>query len=377
IRAVATTVDVVGALTAISFGGITSANLVDNSANEDVSGNWTFDNSVVIGNAGFASKELNIWAAGEQTTRLMLSEGATMGLWGLSLRYVGAGNFWSLRRHDNSADGVAVMSGTRTSSAVNFPGALTALSYGGITEANLLDKIAAETIAGAWNFPDAGIFIEAKGKLYHSGNTLRIQGLVNSNTFQLSMANSAGIEKALLFGDPNAGTGLYFAGGEKIVTLAGGVSITGDVGGTTIGGITEANLVDKTAAEDITGAWTFTVDPIIAEGVDINLAGPGGGRMRCESQSLADDATGTFTTEGDHKFCILVTNFDTTTMASWFHTRAQNVLILGQGSLCSIDNSVNPDTDTHLNVWGSGNTEISIKNRLGSTRTITLYTFSI
>ena len=136
-------------------------------------------------------------------------------------------------------------------------------THDGIADADLLDKSASEAVSGAWNFPDAGIFIEAKGKLYHSGSTFRIQGLVNSNTFQLSMANSAGVEKALLFGDPNDGTGLYFAGSEKLVTLAGGVSITGDVGGTTIGGITEANLVDKSAAESITARWTFESNPEI------------------------------------------------------------------------------------------------------------------
>jgi len=44
------------------------------------------------------------------------------------------------------------LTGTLTAAIANFSGAITALSYGGITEANLVDKSAAETISGAWDF---------------------------------------------------------------------------------------------------------------------------------------------------------------------------------------------------------------------------------
>lgn len=44
----------------------------------------------------------------------------------------------------------------------------------------------------------------------------------------------------------------------EILTLdATGATVVGDVSGTTIGGITEANLVDKSATETIAGTWTF------------------------------------------------------------------------------------------------------------------------
>lgn len=39
---------------------------------------------------------------------------------------------------------------------------------------------------------------------------------------------------------------------------ASGVTVVGDVSGTTIGGITEANLVDKSADETVAGDWTFS-----------------------------------------------------------------------------------------------------------------------
>jgi len=45
--------------------------------------------------------------------------------------------------------------------------------------------------------------------------------------------------------------------GNYDISIGGDIDVTGDVGGTTIGGITEANLLDKTAAETITADWTF------------------------------------------------------------------------------------------------------------------------
>ena len=48
---------------------------------------------------------------------------------------------------------------------------------------------------------------------------------------------------------------------------ASGVTAVGDVSGTTIGGITEANLVDKSASETIAGAWTFTSTPNLTNAV--------------------------------------------------------------------------------------------------------------
>ena len=46
-----------------------------------------------------------------------------------------------------------------------------------------------------------------------------------------------------------------------------GLTVVGDVAGTTIGGITQANLVDKAATESISGAWTFGTMPNLTNGV--------------------------------------------------------------------------------------------------------------
>lgn len=53
---------------------------------------------------------------------------------------------------DLVASASPTLTGTLTAAAANFSGALTALSYGGITEANLVDKSANETISGDWDF---------------------------------------------------------------------------------------------------------------------------------------------------------------------------------------------------------------------------------
>lgn len=44
------------------------------------------------------------------------------------------------------------------------------------------------------------------------------------------------------------------------------LSVTGDVSGTTIGGITQANLVDKTATETVSGTWNYTATPTVSGG---------------------------------------------------------------------------------------------------------------
>lgn len=44
----------------------------------------------------------------------------------------------------------------------------------------------------------------------------------------------------------------------KLATSATGITVTGDVAATTIGGITQANLLDKSATETVSGVWNFS-----------------------------------------------------------------------------------------------------------------------
>lgn len=108
---------------------------------------------------------------------------------------------------------------------------LTAATYGGITESNLVDKSTTETISDTWTFSD----------------------IKTTGTAEITGSATIGVNLGL--------TGDILVSGSAEVTgsatVGGDIDVTGDVGGATIGEITEANLLDKSATETITGAWTF------------------------------------------------------------------------------------------------------------------------
>ena len=117
------------------------------------------------------------------------------------------------------------LTGTLMAAAANFSGALTALSYGGITEANLLDKSAAETITGTWGF----------------------------------------------------------------------AAITA----TSYDGIAAADLVDKGAAETITGQWNFSTGPQVADielghASDTTLTRAAAGDVEVEGRAMLAHDDGAF-----------------------------------------------------------------------------------
>ena len=107
-------------------------------------------------------------------------------------------------------------------------------TIGGITEANLVDKSAAETVSGIWT---------------HSGSLLVTGVQTNSAVVTMTTNLNAG---GIITGDAGLVSGL-------------------DVSGTTIGGITEANLVDKSAEETVSGIWTHS-GALLVTGVQTNSA---------------------------------------------------------------------------------------------------------
>ena len=117
---------------------------------------------------------------------------------------------------------------------ITVAGALAATSYGGITEANLVDKSSAETVSGIWT---------------HSGALLVTGVQTNSAVVTMTTNLNAG---GIITGDAGLVSGL-------------------DVSGTTIGGITEANLVDKSAEETVSGIWTHS-GALLVTGVQTNSA---------------------------------------------------------------------------------------------------------
>jgi len=110
-------------------------------------------------------------------------------------------------------------------------------TIGGITEGNLVDKSAVEAISGAWTHSDD--FTVSGAADFVLGAGAACTGAVDTYTWDISAAG--------------AGSGF--------------ISFTA----TTIGGITEANLVDKTATEAISGAWTFSDDLTVSGVADFTL----------------------------------------------------------------------------------------------------------
>lgn len=113
--------------------------------------------------------------------------------------------------------------GTVTAAIISASGAITGASFGGITSANLVDKSAAESIAGTWTFTNL---------------------------------------------------------------------VGGTLTATTYGGIAQANLVDKSAAETVAGQWNFTTGPQVAD-LEVGHA---------SDTTLSRKAAATLAVEGDALF---------------------------------------------------------------------------
>jgi hypothetical protein len=137
--------------------------------------------------------------------------------------------------------GVEVITGDIVAGTVDADfGAITGTSYGGVVEANLLDKSANEDIAGNYTFVDASLIIEGATPgqavtISHDDTDLNIAG---ANTTDITISGITALNAGSMDADFDAITG------------------------TSYGGVVEANLVDKTAAEDITGDWDFQANLI-------------------------------------------------------------------------------------------------------------------
>jgi len=151
-------------------------------------------------------------------------------------------------------NGITTLYGTLAGTSAGFSGALTALSYGGITEANLLDKSATETITGAWDFQTDGT--KLPGATYHNtyfGGDQVYYHYYNGSPAAPTYAN-------LRVSDGAGGYNTLIIGGNAAMSFDGTFSATA------IGGIAEANLVDKSAIETISGAWNFTNTGLLLSG---------------------------------------------------------------------------------------------------------------
>lgn len=129
-----------GALTATSYGGITEANLLDKSVAETVSGGqWSFGNTTNF-------------TAGIRTNNDVFYRSKEFGGTSRSLLGINASDVVVL--------GTGVLATSILGTSVDVSAALTATSYSGITETNLLDKAAPETISGTYTFDDPIFMLE-------------------------------------------------------------------------------------------------------------------------------------------------------------------------------------------------------------------------
>ena len=241
--------DVVGGLTADTYSGITNVNLVDKTAVETITGAWTFDGAVDFNDNVTVDGTFRIYDSLSTDYVQFDHDGTDFNITGVTTANLNLTGFASIQAGTVDADFDAI----------------TATSYGGILEANLLDKTAAETVSGQYTF-STDIF--GLSGFSVQGSTTDI-GQVGQFAF---VDVSGGLSR---FGSYNYDTASYTAlqvrgltteiVGDTSVTISSPTLIAGStdadfdaITATSYGGILEANLLDKTAVETVSGAWTFT-----------------------------------------------------------------------------------------------------------------------
>jgi hypothetical protein len=236
-----------GALSGATIGGITEANLLDKTATENITGSWSFDVDTI----------------GD----IQISRNGTTGAAGLGfnnddgqkgyLAFDDAGTFILY-------DG-AVAAFLTVSSAGNLvaDGDITGATVASITAANLVDKTATETISNNWTFTSAPIISSTAPILYmrDTDATLNEKNwIVNASAdlFRVQTASDASPGSAVQTAIEISRAGTTVSAVTINGNLALNDNLTFDAVTNTIAGIQNQNLVDKSAAETVSGAWTFS-----------------------------------------------------------------------------------------------------------------------
>jgi hypothetical protein len=148
---------------------------------------------------------------------------------------------------------------------------VTGTNIGGIAQANLLDKSATETVSGEYTFTASPIISAAVPRLYlrdtdataDEGNWF-ISGA--NDTFQIATASDAAptsaVENAITIN--RAGTAVSnvtINNGDLVLNE----NLSFDAVTNTIAGIQNQNLLDKTAAETISGVYTHSAGIVITD----------------------------------------------------------------------------------------------------------------
>ena len=136
------------------------------------------------------------------------------------------------------------------------------------------------------------------------------------------------------------------------------------------------------ADERITGNWTFDkqiklLDDTTTLNHGIGISGVSSSMgFKMSRISLADDAIGTIAVPS-LAIIFVVTSLNQTANIAFMQAAQEAPILLtaALGALADQLPSTNPDTDTKANYWKSTTTELSIKNRLGSTRAFNVFVF--
>jgi hypothetical protein len=214
-----------------------------------------------------AANDMRVSIAGSDRARFRADASDPFQIWN------GAWSFTTAATFGVTCTTITLTGVTNIVGATDVTGALTATSFGGITSANLVDKSAVETISGAWTFTSGAVV---------NGVTLSAAGAATSYLDETgAYSTPAGAGTVTSSGSPLNNEVAVFTSGTDInsdstFTWDGTTMFATNVTGTNIGGIAQASLVDKSAAETIAGAWTFTGIPILDAPVTVSGYGTGG-----------------------------------------------------------------------------------------------------
>ncbi len=271
------TATITGKLTASTIGGITEANLVDKSVTETISGAWTLGDFsgtastlAVTGTLDLSSGTATILILDNSAVALSITEGTTNYL-AFTTTNAGekivAGVDFEVGNITIDEDAGAVSLVAMSVSAT--PAAGTEESYAFQIDSSTIMKIYSEAdSSGGITSP----LVDITGSAAVSGNLTVADHLSAGTTVLgeiLNVVGSATISSNLdITNDTTIGGDL---------NLTGTAAITGNITGATFGGITSANLVDKSATESISGSWTFDdligTASVFATSGDINIGG--------------------------------------------------------------------------------------------------------
>lgn len=288
------------AITATTYGGISEDDLVDKTATESVTGDWTFTGTTVVPEATITDHEAAI--DHDALTNFVAAEHIDWSSTGAEDIHVDRITSAAITQHEAAIDHDALTNfvanehrAWETSIAQNIhadnitegsitqhEAALTILESQ-ITDGSILARLADnETVTGSWTFTGQPTISNSAPRINlvetdAGADETRWRNLVSGSIYYIETLTDAGAAGAQPFRILRTGTTvdeielnatlLDFNGAADFSST---VDISGALTATSYGGISEANLLDKSAAETVSGAYTFTS----GSGVRITHAAP-------------------------------------------------------------------------------------------------------